>query len=144
MDNGKIVIPRYQVKEIKKIDTDKVSPEGFYISEEAFATRHVLTTNAISLDKGENYIIWNIYGPDFQFGVGKHLSIGLMTTWVGLPIIGTIKYSGEISSNFHGGVGALLGSATWAAPELFFALPFGIVTLGDKRNNISLSAVPAT
>ena len=139
-DNEEIAIPRYQVKEIKELDNNDISQDGYYIPEEVFATRYVLTTNAISLPKGESYIVWNLYGPDIQFGIGDHISVGLMTTWFGIPLFGNIKYSTPIGEDLHAGAGLLLGSGTWAAPDLFMALPYGVVTLGDRRTNISFSA----
>ena len=136
----RIIIPRYQVKKIRTIDEDEVTEKGEYLPEETFPTRYVLSTNAIALKRSESYMIWNVYGPDFQFGLTDHLSIGLMTTWIGIPLVGTIKYSGEVTENFHLGGGLLLGTSTWAQNVGFhFGVPFGAMTFGDTRNNLSIS-----
>jgi hypothetical protein len=81
-----------------------------------------------------------LYGPDFQFGLGKNVGIGVMSTWVGMPIIGTLKYSFSKTEKLHYGFGLLAGTGSWALPEWGMALPFGVVTLGDKKNNINFSA----
>lgn len=63
-----------------------------------------------------------------------------MTSWVGLPIIGTAKYSGRIADKLSGGLGFLGGTGSWAFPEYGLLLPFGFISAGDRVNNINLSA----
>ena len=137
---GDIIIPKYEIKSIVKARETEINTEGELVQSEVFATRYFITTNAIPINKGDSYILWNLYGPDFQFGLGKNVGIGVMSTWVGMPIIGTLKYSISKSEKLHYGFGLLAGTGSWALPEWGMALPFGVVTLGDKKNNINFSA----
>lgn len=137
---GDIIIPKYEIKSIVKARETEINKEGELVQSEVFATRYFITTNAIPINKGDSYILWNLYGPDFQFGLGKNVGIGVMSTWVGMPIIGTLKYSISKSEKLHYGFGLLAGTGSWALPEWGMALPFGVVTLGDKKNNINFSA----
>jgi hypothetical protein len=63
-----------------------------------------------------------------------------MTSWVAIPVIGTAKYSFNISKGFHGGVGLLGGTGSWAFPEYGLLLPFGFLTVGNRMNNVNVSA----
>ncbi len=139
-DLGQIVVPKYQIKEMKEIVPGDISSSGEYIPAQIFATRYFLTTNGLPIEKGESYILWNLWGPDFQFGAGENLSVGILTSWIGVPIVGSIKYSVELGENTSLAVGALLGTGSWAVPEFGLALPYAGLTFGSRRSNITFSA----
>lgn len=134
-DLGLVYIPKHEIREIIEIKAGEMAITGGL-----FSTRYFLTTNGFSIKKGDNYVQWNLFGPDFQFGVADNLSLGIMTSWVGMPIIGTAKYSFRINKDFCGGVGFLGGTGSWAFPEFGLLLPFGFVTLGNRVNNLNFSA----
>lgn len=139
-ETGQVIIPKHEVKEITEIKRGELSASGEYIPAEVFSSRYFITTNGLPIEKGESYIQWNLFGPDFQFGVGKNFGLGIMTSWVGMPVIGSAKYSinlGEERINL--GIGTLLGTGSWAAPDFGIALPFGTLTFGDRRKNITFS-----
>jgi hypothetical protein len=137
---GDLIIPKYEIKSIIKASESEINEEGELEQSEVFATRYFITTNAIPINKGDSYILWNLYGPDFQFGIGKNVGIGVMSTWVGMPIIGTLKYSFSKNEKLHYGFGLLAGTGSWALPEWGMALPFGMLTLGNRKSNINFSA----
>jgi hypothetical protein len=131
---GLVYIPKHEVKEISIVsDSEKPVTGGL------FTTRYFLTTNGFAVKKGDNYIQWNLFGPDFQFGIGKNFGVGIMTSWVGMPIIGTAKYSFNIAKNVHAGVGFLGGTGSWAFPEYGLVLPFGFLTIGNQMYNVNIS-----
>jgi hypothetical protein len=131
---GLVYIPKHEVKEISIVsDSEKPLTGGL------FTTRYFLTTNGFAVKKGDNYIQWNLFGPDFQFGIGKNFGVGIMTSWVGMPIIGTAKYSFDISKNVHAGVGFLGGTGSWAYPQYGLVLPFGFLTIGNQMYNVNVS-----
>jgi hypothetical protein len=140
MDGRKIIIPQYVIKSIIPANTGDFNAAGQFIGEENFRTRYFLTTNGLPLKKGKNYVQWTLLGPDLQFSITDRLGAGVMTTWIGMPIIGTIKYTGNISKNLNYAVGTLIGSGTYLAPSFGGALPFGALTFGDGRSNLNLSA----
>ena len=137
---GDLIIPKYEIKSIVKASAAEINEEGELVQSEVFATRYFITTNAIPINKGDSYLLWNLYGPDFQFGLGKNVGVGVMSTWIGMPIIGTLKYSFSKNQKLHYGFGLLAGTGSWALPEWRMALPFGMLTLGDRKNNINFSA----
>lgn len=138
-DRGLIYIPQYVIREILIVKAGEYTATGKYIGEDVFATRYFLTTNGFPLKKGESYIQWNLYGPDFQFGLGRNFGVGIMSTWVGVPVIGTLKYSIPLKANLNASVGFLGGTGSWGYPEMGLVLPFGSLTYGNRRNNISIS-----
>lgn len=138
-ENGKLAIPKYMIKSIKELKPEEVNEKGEYIPSEVFSTRYFITTNGLPIEKGESYIQWNLYGPDFQFGIGKNTGVGIMTSWIGMPVIGTFKYSISLGKKINFGLGTLLGTGSWALPDYGIALPFSALTLGDRRTNVTLS-----
>jgi hypothetical protein len=139
-DRGEVSIPKYQVKSMKELEEGQLNKDGEYVSDPLFATRYFITTNSFPMKKGDNYICKNLFGPEVHFGVGEKFGIGVMTSWIGFPIIGTVKYSVNLGENANLGIGALVGTGSWASPDLFGALPFGTLTFGTRKSNINFSA----
>lgn len=137
---GQIYIPRHEIREIREIASRELDEKGFYVPGEVFSTRYFVTTNGLPVQKGENYILWNLYGPDIQFGVSDNLGLGIMTTWIGYPIVGTAKYSIPLNKDWNLGLGMLLGTGSWGIPDLGMALPFGAISYGDRIKNFTFSA----
>lgn len=132
---GLVFVPKHEIKEIIEIYEGEKDVTGGL-----FSTRYFLTTNGFHINKGDNYIQWNLFGPDFQFGVAENFTVGIMTSWVGMPIIGTTKYSTQLSDKVHAGVGFLGGTGSWAFPKYGLLLPYGFLTLGNPVNNINITA----
>lgn len=139
-DNRQIYIPQHLIKEIVKSKNTDFDNKGVFIGNDKFASRYFLTTNGLPLKKGEHYLQINLYGPHFQFSLGRNFSVGIMTTWVMAPLVVNFKKSWQVGEKTHLAVGGLIGSISWALPDYGGALPFGTITYGDKLNNITLSA----
>jgi hypothetical protein len=137
---GQVIIPKHEIREIREIKKGEISAGGEYLPAEVFSTRYFLTSNGLPIEKGESYILWNLYGPDFQFGIGKNFGVGVMTSWFAVPLIGSAKYSLELNKNVSLGLGILLGTGSWANPDFGLALPFGSLTFGDRRKNLTFSS----
>jgi len=138
-DNREIYIPQLSVEKIEKVDMSSFNANGDFVGEDKFATRYFITTNGLPLKRGENYIQWNLFGPDFQFGIGENLGIGLMTSWIGSPIIATIKRSFQVNETTHFAVGALAGWGSWSFPEFGGFLPYATFSKGNRKSNIAFS-----
>jgi hypothetical protein len=136
---GDIAVPKHELKSIKEIKQNDVVDRIEDEKEESFSTRYFLSTNALPIKKGDDYIQWNIFGPDFQFAVGKNVGLGIMTSWFGTPVIGSVKYSMSIDSNLNFAMGALVASGSWINPSFGFAVPFGAFTIGNRKANINFS-----
>lgn len=134
---GDVYVPKHEIKSIKEVNPKFYSE---FTGEELFATRYFITTNGLPIKKGENYIQWNVYGPDFQFGIADNFGVGVMTSWAAIPIIANAKYSIKLSEKTSMALGALAGTGSWALPDFGLALPFASFTFGNRRNNINFSA----
>jgi len=139
IENRELIIPQFSIKKMEKVDNSKVNSKGEYVGEDKFATRYFITTNGLPLKKGEHYIQWNLFGPDFQFSLGNNLGVGVMTSWFGIPIIGTIKKSYQINDNTHFAIGGLVGTGSWGLPKWGGALPFATLSKGNRSKNIAFS-----
>lgn len=138
-DLGEIYIPRHEIKEIREAIGDDLKKPGEFIPAEIFATRYFITTNGLPVEKGETYMLMSLLGPDFQFGVGENVGLGILTTWIGTPLIGSVKYSIPVTENFSTGLGLLVGTGSWTWPDFALALPYGVATWGDRTKNINFS-----
>lgn len=138
-NNESLYIPSHLIKEILAVKPDDFTFTGEYIGEELFSTRYFITTNGFPLNRGDHYIQWNLFGPDFQFGIAKNLGVGIMTSWGGIPIIGNFKYTIQTKRTVNFALGTLLGTGSWGLPDYGLALPFGSITLGDRSMNITAS-----
>lgn len=122
---GDVYVPKHEIKSIKEVNPKFYSE---FTGEELFATRYFITTNGLPIKKGENYIQWNVYGPDFQFGIADNFGVGVMTSWAAIPIIANAKYSIKLSEKTSMALGALAGTGSWALPDFGLALPFASFT----------------
>jgi hypothetical protein len=143
-DRREIIVPQFVVSRIEKIDPKDLGKRGEYIGEDRFSTRYFITTNGLPIKKGEHYMQWNLYGPDFQFAVGENLGVGIMTSWLATPIVGTLKYSLNSDEKVQFAVGTLVGSSSWMAlsdNELNFGgvLPFATLSTGNRQANAAFS-----
>lgn len=132
-------IPQYAIKEIIELDNGDFNSNGNFVGEDKFATRYFISTNGLPIKKGEHYIQWNLFGPDFQFAVGENLNVGIMSSWFGSPLIGSIKWSTKLGERSQLGIGGLIGTGSWLAPDWGGALPFATVSFGDRTKNIAFS-----
>ncbi|MBD3636282.1 MAG: hypothetical protein HUJ25_02985 [Crocinitomicaceae bacterium] len=138
-DGRKIYVPQYQIKSTIKVDKNEYNAMGKFVGEDRFATRYFITTNGLPMKKGEHYVQWNIFGPDFQFAPAENFGVGLMTTWIGSPVLLTTKYSFQLGEKAQFAVGAVGGSGTWLAPDWGGVLPFATLSYGSRRANIAVS-----
>lgn len=133
---GNIFIPMHEISEIRPILSKE---ENGYSTSDLFSTRYFITTNGLPIQKGDNYIQWNLYGPDFQFGVADNFGVGVMTSWLAIPIIANAKYSIDLKGGASMALGLLAGTGSYAMPEVGGFLPYVAFTFGDRKNNITFS-----
>jgi hypothetical protein len=134
-DGRYVSIPQYRIKKITKLDPNATDPDV----EDLFATRYFITTNGLPIKKGEHYAQLNLWGGDFQFGVGDNLGVGIMTSWIGAPLIGTIKKSWIINDHAQFAAGALVGTMSWFGWDKAGALPYATLSFGDRSKNVAIS-----
>ncbi len=139
-DGRKIYIPQHTIEEMVPLNPRDFNQEGLYVGEDRFATRYFFTTNGLPIKKGEHYVQWNLFGPDFQFSLGNNIGVGFITSWFGTPLIGNVKKTWEVNEGLHLGVGSLIGTLSWVSAETGGILPFGSLSLGNRSQNLSFSA----
>jgi hypothetical protein len=139
LEHGPIYIPRHEIREIRQTTEGEISARGTFVPAEVFSTRYFITTNGLPIKKGETYMLLSLAGPDFQFGVAENFGLGVITTWLGTPIIGTAKYSIPVDRKISMGVGVLVGTGSWIFPEFAMVIPYGVITTGDRVRNFNFS-----
>ncbi len=147
---GKLYLKKNEIvlmqKVVSKLDVqDKIEAATFKKPEapqDIFTTRYIFTTNALPISKGANYAMTNIHGPEIHFSVTDRLNVGIMTSWIGSPLILATKYTFKKSeSKLNFALGTLLGTSGFLYQGRgYMGLHWGTVTFGDRENNVSLSA----
>lgn len=137
-DRGKVEIPKYEIEKISKVSANEISAKGEYIPDQVFATRYFISTNGLPIKKGESYALFNLWGPDVSFGVADNLSLGVMTTWLAIPIIATAKYSIALGGKNSMALGLLAGHTVWSG-NAGGVLPFAAYTYGTRKSNFTIS-----
>ncbi|GAB3537953.1 hypothetical protein GCM10027443_31930 [Pontibacter brevis] len=143
---GEITILMSAVRSFRILDNRNFK-NGQYWFENPNATRYLFSPTAFSLQKGEayyqnTYIVLN----SVNYGITDRLTIGagfeLISTFSGTPIFYvTPKYTFPISENWNAGAGVLYVNA--AGVDLDFSglgIGYGIVTYGNRDNNLTLGA----
>ena len=136
---GRVIIPKHEIREIREVN-DREMRHGVYVGDNIFSSRYFITTNGLSLKKGENYALINLYGPEAHFCLADNFTLGGLTSWIGVPIIASMKYSIPVTENLHFGLGVLAGTLSWYDLGSVGALGYASVTLGNNNNNITFSA----
>lgn len=139
-DGREIYIPQHVIKRLEPLSQEKRNISGEFVGEDRFSTRYFITTNGLPIKKGQHYVQWNLFGPDFQFALANDVGVGIMTSWLGTPIIGSIKKSWRLSDDAQFAIGGLVGTGSWISPDWGGALPFATVSLGNRQRNIAFSA----
>jgi len=139
---GKIYIQKSDIKSITRIEDVKDIVYGEYRIAGPFTTRYSFTTNALPIQKGENYALINLYGPEVHFAVSEQLSLGVMTTWIASPFIGAAKYTfnTDTSKNFNASIGTLVGTTGYLNNfRGYGGLHFMNFTVGSRSTNMTFS-----
>lgn len=138
---GKMYIVKSDIQSITSVDREIDFVGDEFRGTGVFTTRYHISTNAFPLQKHENYALVNLYGPEVHFSVSKNLSVGVMATWIASPIVLALKYTIPTrNEKLNFGFGTLLGSAGYLNQgKGYGGLHWGMVTYGDRKNNVTLS-----
>jgi len=138
---GKIYVLKSEIRSIIKVEDNSSIVYGEFRSSGPFTTRYAFTTNGHPIKKGENYAMVNLYGPEIHFAVMNNFSIGVMSTWIGSPMILALKYTIKTNNpKFNLALGTLMGSSCYLNNfRGFGGLHWLTLTVGDRLNNVSFS-----
>lgn len=137
---GEMYVPTHVIREIKYLDSEDMNAVGQFVPNEVFSTRYFITTNGLPIESGEHYVSLSLAGPEIHFAAGENFGAGLMTSWLGTPIIGVLKATTDLGQGTSGALGLLAGGDIYGWMEHFYgALPFASLTFGDRKANFTLS-----
>ena len=138
---GLMIIQKMDIRSMKTVENEKQIVQGEFRNEGPFTTRYTFTTNALEIKKGENYAMLNLYGPEVHVAVTNRLSVGLMTTWIGSPLVLAAKFTIPTKNpNVNFSIGNLAATSGYIQSFRGFGnLAFANVTLGNRLNNITVA-----
>ena len=139
---GGLYLLKTEIRSIKPINGETQVVQGEIRDTGPFTTRYAFTTNALSIKKGENYSMLNLYGPEVHMAVTNRLSVGLMSTWIGSPLILALKFTIPTKRpNLNFSFGTLTATSGYLQSFRGFGnLAFANVTLGNRLNNVTIAA----
>ena len=135
---GKLYIPKHEIKSISLVNKEEILAAKLP-EDDFFSSRYFITTNGFNQKKGDHYLLIHIFGPEVQFAVTDNITVGGLTSWIGMPIVLSLKYSAKLTDNLHVGAGVLGGSLSWSNIAANGILPYGSVTFGNLKHNITFS-----
>lgn len=142
-DIGKIYIRKENIKSIIPYDPKNFKiVDGEFRDVGPFTTRYQFTTNSLPIKKGENYAMINLYGPEVHFALSNRFSLGVMATWAASPFVLAAKFTIPTTNpKLNFGLGTLAGTSGYFNTfRGFGGLHWGMITYGDRMNNVTLSA----
>ncbi len=102
-----------------------------------FTGNYFFSSSAITLEKSESMIVWNLWGPEYTYGVTSNFQVGGLASWIASPIALKADLSTPISETFKISLGGFYG-VDWATSP---TEPGGglnaKLTFGDNRKNLS-------
>jgi hypothetical protein len=139
---GGVYLQKAEIRSVKPITSESQVVSGEFRNTGPFTTRYAFTTNALSINKGENYTMLNLYGPEVHMAVSNRLSIGVMSSWIGSPLILAAKFTFPTKNpNVNFSVGNLAATSGYLQSFRGFGnLGFANMTLGNRLNNVTLAA----
>lgn len=139
MDGRTIIIPSYLIQSIESAPNHQVK-NGEFFYPNPHPSRYFYTPSALPMNKGELYLQSMYFlTMQVQYGVTKNLSLGFVTSIIGLPILGTAKYSFKLNKINTIAIGGQFGSLSWASPSTQIGTGFASYTLGNKEENITIA-----
>jgi len=139
---GGVYLQKTEIRSVKSITSESQVVSGEFRNTGPFTTRYAFTTNALSINKGENYTMLNLYGPEVHMAVSNRLSIGIMSTWIGSPLILAAKFTFPTKNpNVNFSIGNLAATSGYLQSFRGYGnLGFANMTLGNRLNNVTLAA----
>jgi len=102
-----------------------------------FTGNYFFTSSAMTLEKSKSMIVWNLYGPEYTYGVTSNFQIGGITSWYASPIALKADLSTSLSKKINVSVGGFFG-VDWATSSSEPGVGVNArITFGDKERNIS-------
>ena len=116
-DLGQISIPMSTIKSIRPLKKNDIDADGYITPGDKFLNRYFLSTSAAPPEKHKSYMGIGLFGIEYQTALASNLSIRLMTTWIGLPIVGSLKYHIPLSPNNWLAIGGSIGTGGFYFPH---------------------------
>jgi hypothetical protein len=138
---GLMIIQKMDIRSMKTVESETQVVQGEFRNTGPFTTRYTFTTNALEIKKGENYTMLNLYGPEVHVALSNRFSLGLMTTWIGSPLILAAKFTIPTKNpNVNFSIGNLAATSGYIQSFRGYGdLAFANVTFGNRLNNITLA-----
>ncbi len=116
-----------------------ISTEAQDENEVFFTGKYFLSNGAISLDKSDGMVVWNLFGPQYYRGLTKNLQVGITSYWLLTPIVLESQLSTKVVDNIHIAGGGMYG-LNWVGEDTDPVKSlYGTLTFGDQKTNISAS-----
>ena len=139
---GLVYIPKNDIERITEVEEGEIEQfDGDFRNTGPFTTRYYFTTNALPVQKRDDYAMIHVYGPEVHFSVSNQLSLGIMTTWGASPFILAGKFAIPTQNEkLNFAIGTLIGSSGYLNQfRGYGGLHWATVTFGDRMRNLSFS-----
>lgn len=137
---GKVSIPKYTIQEIiylkGETEIGNLTHRDLLRDDPRFR-RYVLTNSALPYKRGDVVVVFDLFGPKFNFGITDGLSAGISTSWITIPVLANIKYAAKVTDNFHLAAGFSAAIPSVVNFESGVISPFVTATIGNTIDHLS-------
>ena len=144
LSGEEMYIPRIMIAQIHLATKDNVRGDEYWYPN-LHDTRYFFSPTAFGLEPGEGYFhhsYWLLWQA--QWGITENFSVGGGTSLFGIPSTLNAKFNGKMSKAVNGALGWFwVGDLFGVSGDPLYTLvnmPYGVITLGDKENNVTVGA----
>lgn len=134
-DGTRLVLPKHLVRSMIPLEGSQPLEPGATVQ----TATYVLTSSALPMPKGTSTLQFNIAGVALEAFPTERLSVGILSSWISAPIIGTAMFRMPLADNVWLGAGGLVGWGGSLADRNFFAAPTLTLSMQSGSTNFSLS-----
>jgi len=138
-NKGRIILPKYTIKSRRlALKTDFLDSK--LIHKNPHPSRYFYSPSAFPIEKNSGYFNLTYFVVmQAQYGVTDHLSVGVSSTFILMPLLINVKWSEKIADNLYASFGGQIGRIWWSPSSPIVGLGFGNVTYGNTEENVTVN-----
>lgn len=139
-NKGRIILPKYTIKS-KRLALKTDFLDSKLIHKNPHPSRYFYSPSAFPIEKNSGYFNLTYFVVlQAQYGLTDHLSVGVSSTFLLMPLLINVKWSEKIADDLYVSFGGQIGRIWWTPSSPIVGLGFGNVTYGNPEENVTVNA----
>jgi|GEM_PF-4598684 len=138
MADGEVTILKLDVDRIDRADKSMIDNYGRIRSKNQSPNRTFYLPTAFALPEGSSTVSFNVFGFDYHYSVRKDVTFNISSSYIGAPILGSVKKTVNVSDRFRWSYGGTFGWGSWYRMAGVGAAGFVNATWGQENSYFSV------